>query len=446
MAIHLKSVLLNGQATDIYLEGNRIKRIVPATVCSGTVEKPGGPVSETSGNTADASSSLSSGTIVIEGRHKAVIPGLMNMHTHAAMTLFRGFGDDMPLMPWLKEKIWPNEAKLTDKDVYWGAKLAGVEMLRSGTTTFFDMYYKPDVTAQAVEELGLRAVLSEVCFDHFDPERAARSQQQIRRRFETPSVHSDRIRYAIGPHAIYTVSGELLKWSCDFAKANELLVQLHLAETAEETALCLERFGTTPVRYLRRLGVLAPNLVLAHVLYVDEEEIKMLADHGVKVVHNPASNMKLASGYRFRYREMKEAGITVALGTDGCSSSNNLDMIETMKLASLLGKVWRKDPEALSCDEMLSAATEAGADITGWNAGRIAEGALADLCLIDLNLPAFTPNFNFVSNLVFAANGSCVDTVICNGRVVMRDKKVTGEEQIMEQTARIAYDLIKRSR
>lgn len=431
MGILLKSVELNGQPTDIYIEGHVIKHVVPQAACVDM--ETGGPIP-------------SHVETVIDARRKAVIPGLMNMHTHAAMTLFRGFGDDMPLMPWLEGKIWPNEAKLTDEDVYWGAKLACVEMLRSGTTTFFDMYHKPDATAQAVEEMGLRAVLSEACFDHFKPELTERSKRNIRHRFGQVSGCGERIKYALGPHAIYTVSGELLRWSYDFAKDMNLLIHLHLAETEGETRQCLERFGTTPVRYLHRLGVLAPNLVLAHVLYVDEEEIKMLADNGVKVVHNPASNMKLASGYQFRYQEMREAGITVALGTDGCSSSNNLDMIEAMKLASLLGKAWRKDPEALPCDEMLYAATRAGADIAGLKAGEIAEGYLADLCLIDLNLPVFTPNFNFVSNFVFAANGSCVDTVICNGRIVMRDKKVTGEEYIMEQAARVAYDLIKRDK
>ncbi|MDR1223764.1 MAG: amidohydrolase [Tannerella sp.] len=425
MGILLKSVELNGQSVHIYVEGRVIKRIVPAI--DGGEEAPF-PNAET----------------VIDARRKAVIPGLMNMHTHAAMTLFRGFGDDMPLMPWLEEKIWPNEAKLTDEDVYWGAKLACVEMLHSGTTAFFDMYHKPDATAQAVEEMGLRAVLSEVCFDHFRPELAERSKRHIRRRFDQASGHGERIRYALGPHAIYTVSGELLKWSCDFAGERGLPVHLHLAETEGETQQCRARFGTTPIRYLHRLGVLAPNLVLAHMLYVDGEEIRMLADNGVKVVHNPASNMKLASGYQFRYQEMREAGITVALGTDGCSSSNNLDMIETMKLASLLGKAWMKNPEVLPCNEMLYAATRAGAAVTGLKTGEIAEGYLADLCLIDLNLPVFTPNFNFISNLVFAANGSCVDTVICNGRIVMRDKKVPGEESVMEQTARVAYDLIKR--
>jgi 5-methylthioadenosine/S-adenosylhomocysteine deaminase len=189
---------------------------------------------------------------------------------------------------------------------------------------------------------------------------------------------------------------------------------------------------------------LSPQLVLAHVLYIDYEEIKMLADNGVKVVHNPASNMKLASGYEFKYQEMHNAGITVALGTDGCSSSNNLDMVEAMKLASLLGKVWRKNPEMLTCEEMFYAATKAGADILGIETGRIAEGCLADLCLVDLAIPAFTPNFNFVSNLVFAANGSCIDTVICDGQILMKNKKVPGEDEIMERAARVAYDLVKR--
>jgi 5-methylthioadenosine/S-adenosylhomocysteine deaminase len=428
MSILIKSVELNGQQTDIYIERNRIRRIV-----------------NISGEAADEALRASADT-VIDGHRKAVIPGLINMHTHAAMTLFRGFGDDMPLMSWLEQKIWPNEAKLTRDDIYWGAKLACVEMLRSGTTTFFDMYYKLDATAQAVEEMGLRAVLSEACFDYFIVEMAERSKQNIRRRFENPYPYSDRIKCALGPHAIYTVSGELLKWTADYAKENGLLTQMHLAETEGEVEQCIKRFGTTPVRYLDKLGILSPQLVLAHVLYVDSEEIKMLADNGVKVVHNPASNMKLASGSEFKYKEMREAGMTVVLGTDGCSSSNNLDMIETMKLASLLGKVWRKNPEALTCDEVLYAATKAGADILDIDAGRIAEGCLADLCLVDLNIPAFTPNFNFVSNLVFAANGSCIDTVICDGRVVMKDKKVPGEAEILEHAARAAYDLVKRDR
>lgn len=418
MSVLIKQVSLEGETVDIYIEGNRITRIGEA------LSFP-----------ADR---------VIDGRRKAVIPGLVNGHTHAAMTLFRGFGDDMPLMPWLEQKIWPNEAKLTREDVYWGAKLACLEMIKSGTTTFSDMYQRPRVTAAVVEEMGLRGVISGVCFDNFQSGQAEKSKRHNERLLREVARYSDRIRFALGPHAIYTVSGELLRWASRFAEANGLLVHIHLAETEGEVADSIRRFGLSPVRYLRRLGVLSPRLVIAHGVYVDDEEIRMLADAGVKVVHNPASNMKLASGYRFPFKEMRRQGVLVGLGTDGCSSSNNLDMIEAMKLASLLGKVWRKDPEALSADEMLRAATSVGAAIFGIEAGRVAEGYLADLCLVDLALPAFTPNFNFVSNLVYAANGGCVDTVICDGKVLMEHKRVPGEEEIMERAAKVAYELVAR--
>jgi 5-methylthioadenosine/S-adenosylhomocysteine deaminase len=419
VSILIKAATLDSQRVDILIKGNRIHRIARHLVAE-----------------ADT---------VVDGRHKAVIPGLMNLHTHAAMTLFRGYGDDMPLMKWLNEKIWPAEAKLTYGDIYWGTKLACVEMIRSGTTTFLDMYHKPEAAAEAISEMGLRAFTSEVCFDHFKPELTDRCKQNITAQFAKASVANDRITKGVGPHAIYSVSGDLLRWLHDFACANDLLIQLHLAETETEVAECRTRFGTTPVRYLRQLGILSPRLVLSHVLHVDDDEVQILADTGAAVVHNPASNMKLASGYRFKYDEMHRAGIRVGLGTDGCASSNNLDMIETMKLASLLGKAWRGDPEAMPCEAAFYAATEAAAAITGLQAGRIAEGFLADLCLIDLEMPAFKPNFNFVSNLVFAANSNCVDTLICDGRILMHERKIKGEKEIFAQAERTAYQLIERA-
>lgn len=418
MSLLIQGVELNGAATDIFIENKYIKQIgvnLPAT--------------------AD---------IVIDGRRKAIIPGFVNTHTHAAMTLFRGFGDDMPLMPWLEEKIWPNEAKLTQEDVYWGAKLACLEMIKSGTTTFFDMYHKFHATAEAVEEMGLRAFISSACFDHFQPQLAERSKKTIQKLFDEMDRYSKRIHFSVGPHAIYTVSGQLLQWVHGFATEHNLSIQLHLAETENEVENSLKQFGLTPVRYLYKLGVLSPKLLLSHAIYVDNDEIRILADHEVKVAHNPASNMKLASGMHFKFNEMREAGITVGLGTDGCSSSNNLDMVEAMKLASLLGKVWRKNPEAVTADDIFHSATAEGATIAGLKAGRIAEGYLADCSLVDLNMPAFTPNFNFTSNLVYAANGSCIDTVICDGKILMQNKKVPGEDEIMERAAQIAYNLITR--
>jgi 5-methylthioadenosine/S-adenosylhomocysteine deaminase len=417
--ILIKSVELNGKPVDILIEGNIIKRIARYLP------------DETN--------------IVLNGRKKAVIPGLVNMHTHAAMTLFRGYADEMPLMPWLEEKIWPNEAKLTHEDVYWGTKLACLEMIKSGTTAFFDMYHKFPATARAVEEMGIRAMLSSACFDHFQPEQAEKAKAHTNKLFAGMGAYSERIKFALGPHAIYTVSGKLLQWIDTFSKENfNTPIHIHLAETETEVKNSISQFGYTPVRYLNRLGILSPRLTIAHGVYVDDEEIRMLADKGVKVVHNPASNMKLASGIQFKFAEMKKAGIPVAIGTDGCSSSNNLDMIEAMKLASLLGKGWRKDPVALTAGEMLFAATEEGAGMLGFKAGRIEEGYLADLCLVDLNTPAFAPNFNFVSNLVYAANGSCVDTVVCDGKILMQNKQVPGEEEIIEQTTQIAYNLMSR--
>jgi 5-methylthioadenosine/S-adenosylhomocysteine deaminase len=408
----IKGVEWAGRPTDVLIEGPYIRQVAASIPLAADIE--------------------------IDGRGKALIPGLINAHTHAAMTLLRGIGDDMPLMPWLEEKIWPNERLLTHEDVYWGARLACLEMIKSGTTAFFDMYYHLPATAQAVEEMGIRGVLSCACFDHFEPGQAAVSKREVAALFGGMNAWGPRVKLALGPHAIYTVSGELLKWVDAFSEAHGLLIQMHLAETEEEVRRSVERFGHTPVRYLDALGILSPRLSLAHGLYVDEEEICILADKGVKVVHNPASNMKLGSGAAFKFAEMRKAGIPVGIGTDGCSSSNNLDMIEAMKLASLLGKAWRKDPQALTAADMLYAATEQGAEILGLKAGRIAEGYLADLCLIDLNLPAFTPNHHFTSNLVYAANGSCVDTVICDGRLLMQDKKVPGEEEILRRVAGIA--------
>ena len=420
MSILIKGVLLNDAVKDVYIEKNEIRHI-------GTDLQV----------QADQ---------VIDGKRKALIPGFVNAHTHAAMTLFRGFGDDMALMPWLEQKIWPNEDKLTYEDMYWGTKLACLEMIKSGTTTFSDMYHQYEATADAVEEMGMRALVAGACFDGFNLKLAERCKRENEKLMaEVVGNYSDRIRYVAGPHAIYTVSGELLKWIHSFTAEHDAPVHLHLAETEGEVQDSVKKFGLTPVRYLNKLGVLSPRLIIAHGIYVDDDEIRMLADHDVKVVHNPASNMKLASGIRFKFCEMRKAGVTVALGTDGCSSSNNLDMVEAMKLASLLGKAWRKDPEAIPAGEIFKAATEAGASAIGLKAGRIAEGYLADLCLVDLNIPAFIPNHNFVSNLVYAANGSCIDTVICDGKILMQDKKVPGEEEIMERTAELAYKLVKES-
>ncbi|WP_329905307.1 amidohydrolase [Porphyromonas pogonae] len=423
MSILIKGVLHQGRYTDILIEENRIASISPEIK-------------------ADA---LQQGVQIIDGKDKAVIPGFHNCHTHAAMTIFRGYGDDLPLMKWLQDYIWPVEAKMSAEDVYWGAKLACLEMIKTGTTAFMDMYMNPLATARAADEMGLRAVVSYTLFDQGSPERARQDRDNCSRYLEEFKKFGQRIKFSIGPHAIYTVCGEQLQFCHQFAQEHNVLIHLHMSETKGEWDECMKLHGTTPIRYLNDLGVLSPNLVIAHAIWVDDEEMDLLAAHGVKVVHNPASNMKLASGYEFKFEEMKRRGIGVGLGTDGCSSSNNLDMVVAMKLASFLGKVWRFDSTAVTAKSILHSATAVGADILRIDAGRIEEGALADLCLVDLNLPEMTPLHDFTSNLVYAANGSCIDTTIVDGKILMQNKHVPGEEEIMNKVKEIAYKLIPKN-
>ena len=417
MSILIKNVLHEDTITDVLIEGNCIARIAPNL-----------PIPE--------------GAEVIDGTDKAVIPGFINTHTHAAMTLFRGYGDDLPLMEWLEDYIWPVEAKMTAHDVYVGARLACLEMLRSGTTCFLDMYMHPLETARAVEELGLRAHLSYTLFDQGGAERAALDRKRSYEYYEAFKAFSDRITFTLGPHAIYTVSGEQLQFCHKFAVEHNVKINLHLAETKGEVDECVRQHGLTPVRYLEKLGILSEHLIVAHVVWVDDEEMDLLAKHRVSVVHNPASNMKLCSGYTFKYEEMKKRGIRLGIGTDGCSSSNNLDMVIAMKLASLLGKAWRFSPTATKAADIYHSATIGGAEILEIPAGRIAEGMLADLSLVDLNVPELVPLNSLTSNLVYATSGSsCIDTVIIDGIIRMRDRYVPGQEEIIAEAREVARRL-----
>ncbi|MDO5036635.1 MAG: amidohydrolase [Porphyromonas sp.] len=422
--ILIRDVMLpDNSRGDILISGTRIERVAPS------VELP----------------SLD-GVEVIEGHNYAAIPGLINCHTHAAMTFFRGYGDDLDLMDWLNDMIWPVEAHMTPDDVYVGAKLACLEMIKSGTTAFLDMYSFPEGTARAVEESGIRAVLSYTMFDQGNPERAELDRKNLDHYLKLFEQYSDRIQFSVGPHAIYTVSGKQLQYAHDFAVANDLVLHLHLSETEGEVQDSIKKYGMTPVRYLKSLGVLSPHVALAHALWMDDEEIQILGDAGCATVHNPASNMKLASGYRFKYDEMRELGVRVGIGTDGCSSSNNLDMFTAMKLASFLSKAWKRDPKVAKASDVFESATKTGADILGIEAGVIEEGALADLCLLDLTIPEMTPCHNLVSNVVYSANGSAVDTVIVDGKILMRGRKVEGEEEIRREAIEVTEDLFRRSR
>ena len=418
MSILIKGVQLNQRVCDLYIEKNLISKI-----------------GDNLNLTADK---------VIDGRNKAVIPGLMNSHTHSAMTLLRGYADDLPLMEWLTKKIWPIEARLTEDNVYWGAKLACLEMIKSGTTFFNDMYWHFEGIARAVEEMGIRAAISSVFIDFGDKNKAKEQIEENERLYKKSKAYSDRIIFSLGPHAIYTVSEESLRWAKDFSDRNNLLLHIHLSETEQEVKDCLEKNGVRPVEYLEKIGFLGQNLVACHSVWLSDREIEILAEYKVKAVFNPISNMKLACGKCFRYKEMKDR-LTCLLGTDGASSNNNLCLLETMKFASLLVKFSYSDPEVLSCQEAFDMATKAPA--TGFNipCGQIREGNLADLLLIDLNRPELTPGYNLISDLVYSANSSCIETTICNGKILMENRRVEKEEEILEKAKEVAHSLKKNS-
>ncbi len=412
----IKNILLNGERCDILINGN-------------IIEKIGSTLSEQTDR-------------VIEGNGKYVIPGFINMHTHAAMTIMRGVGEDLYLKDWLHNRIWPTESKLTGEMVYWGTKLACLEMIKSGTTCFNDQYWFLTEAAKAAEEMGLRSFQPFVILDLMDESKASSIIEECEKAYVKSRQWNNRNTFAIGVHSPYSVSSKMLKWASDFARERELLVHLHLSETQQENTDCLRENGLTPTRYLDSLGVLGPNVLAAHCLWIDDEDIPILADRGVTVIHNINSNLKIASGYRFKYNEFRDAGVCVTLGTDGCASSNNLDMLETMKTSALIQKGWRMDPTSLPLDELMGLATNQAASALGIKAGKIEQGYLADLSLVDVNNFAFTPNINFLANLVYSANSSCIDTVICDGRIVMENRVVKGEAEILENVNRLYSQLI----
>jgi 5-methylthioadenosine/S-adenosylhomocysteine deaminase len=290
--------------------------------------------------------------------------------------------------------------------------------------------------------MGLRAALSSVFIDFNDPETARKRWQECQELFASSQDLPSRITFALGPHAIYSVSEKSLCQARDFAQEHNLFIHLHVSETAKEVEDCQHKHGCRPVRYLEKLGLLGPNLIACHAIWLSQDEMDLLAKHQVTVVHNPVSNLKLGSG-TFAYRALKERGVRVILGTDGCSSNNNLDMLETMKFASLLAKGSTKDPTIFPASQAFAAATRHGALAFNLNSGRIAEGMLADCVLVDLNMPQLTPDHNLISNLVYSAGSECVHTVICDGQILMQDHHVQDEEEIMEQARERARRLVQ---
>jgi 5-methylthioadenosine/S-adenosylhomocysteine deaminase len=384
--------------------------------------------------------------IVVDAQGGIVMPGLVNTHTHAAMTLFRGYADDLPLSQWLQQHIWPAEAKLTDNDIYKGTLLACLEMIKSGTTCFNDMYFHMDETAKAVEQAGIRAALSYGMIEFGDKDKADAELKAGSRFVQKWHGKADgRITAMYGPHAPNTCSREFLQRVKDKAREGGVKVHIHVLETEAELKEMKEKYGMCSIHMLNNIGFFDSDVVAAHCVWLSDGDIKILAEKGVNISHNPVSNMKLASGIA-PVTKLLQNGANVCLGTDGCASNNNLDMFEEMKIAALLQKVSTMDPTALPAKEVLKMATVNGAKALGINAGMIRKGALADLIVVDRNKAHMRPFYDATSHLVYSANGQDVMTSIVNGKLLMQDYEVLcmDEMKIIEQASVAAENLIQR--
>lgn len=366
---------------------------------------------------------------VLDGRRKVVLPGLVNTHTHLSMTLLRGYADDMPLRDWLGTKIWPLERKLTGELCYAGASLGCLEMIRTGTTCFLDMYFFVEDVAKAVDKAGLRAFLSHAIIDLFASDKAKELGEMAQDTIQAISaLGNPKINFAVAPHSPYTCSSETLLKAKEIAMKERVPLHTHMAETRAEQVEFEKTHGTREVEYLDKIGFLCENLVSAHCVWLTRSEVNILGKRHVKVSHCPVSNMKLAEGGVAPLPEMFDSHVTVGLGTDGAASNNSLDMFDTMKICALVHKAHRWDPTILPAQKVLDLATIEGARALGVSEslGSIEEGKLADLVLVDLRSPNLAPihgRDTIISDMVYSAKGSDVDTTIVEGKPIMVGKR-----------------------
>lgn len=410
--ILLKNVYLNGVKTDILIDQNKFEKIAPE-------------IEVLLGNVLDCDG-------------KAILPTFCNMHTHASMMFLRGVGEDLELFDWLQKEIWPREAKLTPEAIYHFSKFAVLEMIKTGTSAFLDMYFYPESTVKAVEETGLRAVLTYCGMDMFDEEKTKTEIKKAGEFLENAS--GDLVKRALACHALYTCSEKLIKTFKQMANEAGCVFEIHLSETKKEVEDVQKKYGKRPAVLLDEWGILDEKTILAHGVHFDEDEVERIRKSKAVVVHNPVSNLKLNSGQMPLQRYL-DKGIRVTLGTDGVSSNNNLSMIDEMKIAALSGKNISNDCRAAKVQDVFDLATVNGFEALGIKAGKIAEGYLADFMLVDLNNFALLPCVNLISNMIYAADSSCIKDVFCNGKQLMKDGRIAGEEEIIENFKRVCKEL-----
>jgi 5-methylthioadenosine/S-adenosylhomocysteine deaminase len=363
----------------------------------------------------------------IEAAGAILVPPLLNGHTHAAMTLFRGYGDDLPLMRWLEEKVWPIERRLDPEDVYWGTRLACLEMVRNGTSRFWDMYWHPAAAARAVRDAGLRATVAAPLID-VDGRTEAMRDAAVHSLDELTGA-GDRVDAGLAPHAIYTVTESSLRWIAELAAERGIPVQIHLSETEQEVIDCVAAHGERPAQFLDRVGLLTPRTVLAHGVWLDESELELIAARGAVIVTNPVANLKLAVGRVFPYVRARAAGIQIGLGTDGPGSNNSLDLFSDMKVFALLQKHEARDSAAVTAEETLEVATGRRAPLLGAAPG-LEVGQPADFLLLRAGAPQLSFG-ELPAALVYAASGAVVQTNVVAGQVLMRDGEIEGAEEVL---------------
>jgi len=411
----LKNVYLNGKTQDVLIENGCFKKIADCI------------------DAADAE--------VMDCSNKAILPSFCNMHTHAAMMFLRGIGEDLELFDWLQTKIWPLEAKLTGDAVYHISKFALLEMIKTGTTMFLDMYFEVADTIKAIDEMGLRAVVTYVGMDMFDEAETKRRLENAEKFLKEP-ISSNRVIKGLSAHAIYTCSEDLIKGFKKIAREHNAFFHIHVSETRQEVEDCLKKYGKTPLALLDEWGVLDDKTVIAHAVHLSEEEIQIAKERKIVVAHNPVSNLKLNSG-QMPLQTYLNKGLKITLGTDGVASNNSLSMIDEMKFAALSGKNIARDSTAAKVEDVFDMATKNGFEALNVKAGQIKEGYFADFMLVDLNHHALLPNNNLISNMVYAADSACITDVFCNGKPLMIDKYIENEENIVLNFKKVCQELLR---
>ena len=411
MTILLQNVKLNNQTTDILISDNIFKKISPNQPTTSYT--------------------------VIDCNNFAILPAFYNTHSHAPMSIFRGISDDKNLFDWLNNDIWPREAKLTPEMVYTATKFSILEMIKTGTVFFSDMYFFSEAILQAVSDMGIRAAVSFCSCDLFDKQKLQTEIKKTEQFLNTPNPAPELIKKVLSVHAIYTASDDLFRYNAKLAEELNTNLHIHACETQKEVDDCISKYNHTPIQHLDYLGTLSDKTTLAHSVWLNDTDINILADKKTWLCTNPTSNLKLASGI-FMLNKLLDKGCRITLGTDSMASNNSLSMLSEMKICALLAKIAANDPTAGSAQTIFEIATRNGAQAFGLNAGHITEGALADCILVDLNNHLLAPEYNLISNIVYAADSSCIDTVICNGKILMQNHHIPGEEKIIEDIKKLS--------